>query len=75
MRGALGYVMRRREEAARRRELAARRGSGGVDRSLLADVQNLAEVVAATIGRLHAAKRTDIARPLEEALDRLGGPR
>lgn len=43
-----------------------------MDRGLLVDVEHLAEVVAETIGRLHAAGRGDIARPLESALDRLG---
>jgi len=69
------------------RRMTRRRSSGrrprpqpapqGIDRGLLADVEHLAEVVAATIGRLHSAGRGDIARPLESALARLaaGGRR
>lgn len=51
------------------------RPSADIDRGLLADVEHLAEVVAETIGRLHAARRGEIARPLEEALGRLGKTR
>lgn len=63
----LGRIMRRRDAEARDETVT--------DRGLLADVEHLAEVVAETIGRLHAARRGDIARPLEDALARLGGRR
>ena len=70
------WLMRAAKKSSRR-QLKPRqdRERNGVDRGLLADVEYLAEVVAATIGRLHAARRGDIARPLEDALGRLGRTR
>lgn len=69
-------ALRLLKRSTRRRRRPSRRGgpaqTAAIDRGLLADVEHLAAVVADTIGRLHAARRGDIARPLEEALDRLG---
>lgn len=68
----------RRMTRTRRRSSSGRRPrppAEVMDRGLLADVEHLAEVVAETIGRLHRAGRSDIARPLESALARLGGRR
>ena len=62
--------MTTRRRAAPKRRPAPRQE---IDRGLLADVEHLAEVVAETIGRLHKIGRGDLARPLEAALERLGG--
>lgn len=59
----------------RPRRRPQRQTSAAVDARLLQDVEHLAEVVAETIGRLHKIRRSDIARPLEDALERLGGRR
>lgn len=42
-------------------------------RELLADVERLAEAVADHVDRLHERGLGAMARPLERALDRLGG--
>lgn len=44
-------------------------------RKIFRDVEYLAEVVADTVGKLHATGRADLAQPLEDALDKLAGGR
>ncbi len=44
-------------------------------RKIFRDVEQLAEVVAETIGRLDAEGRGELARPLEAALVQLSGVR